>query len=512
MPAFFTVLARLLALAVVLSLVSCASTPTAQPRGPALEAAGDGALILRLLPNSDGTNLYLKQWGALRVARVEAGGTTVDYTLQPVMDAAARSALYVASLPPGQYRLAQVPGHLCGYICTPSTITPNERFAGFQIIPGRLTDLGTLVQGQMATGSRSVLMAIESAPRRTTTPELLREFASGLQVLLQQPSVAWDMNSSAAALALISEVVLRSSRGFTAPSETAEPGRFIHGSANGAVVSVVPGGARKTHDIGERVGVETVLVASDGSWYAGGEYGLLKQSTDQGATWKDLRGNLPFGLVVHLIEDQGRVLAAVLRGQRLQVLSAAVGDAQWQPLFSTELNVSRFWDAVNVRPALYLDGPRIVASVPGQQMAVFDKASAQLSLRALPGSIQYFSVGKDGVYRCRCGSMKVDPYESRDQGRTWQAADTSRYFMLPVFRDAKFAVRLQSAFAGPTRMASTRNGGATWTEGTPEVPHDLAWFTYSRDGRSIWGTTLAGGFWVSRDEGQTWREAKGLRP
>jgi len=84
--------------------------------------------------------------------------------------------------------------------------------------------------------------------------------------------------------------------------------------------------------------------------------------------------------------------------------------------------------------------------------------------------------------------------------------------MLPVFRDTKFAVRLQSAFAGPTSMASTRNGGATWTEGTPEVPHDLAWFTYSRDAQSIWGTTLAGGFWVSRDEGQTWREVKGLRP
>lgn len=497
--------------AAALALAACASGPTAQTRSAALEAPGDGALVLRLLPNNDGTNLYLKQWGSLRLARVDAGGTRTEFLVPPTLDAAARSATYVASLPPGQYRFVTLPGHQCGYICQPSWITPNERFSGFQIIPGRITDLGTLVQGQMSAGAGSVLMAIEAKPTHAQTPELVRELAPPLVPLLQQPFASWDLNASSQALALIGEVVLRSSRGVTAPSETAEAGRFIHGSANGAVISVLPGGTRKTHDVGERSGVETVLVASDGSWYAGGEFSLLKQSTDQGATWKSLRGNLPLGLVVHLLEDDGRVLAAVLRGPRLQVLAAPLGSSEWKPLFAADLNVSRFWDAVNVRPALFVDGPRLVVSLPGQQLAVFDKATAQLSVRALPGSIQYVSVGKDGIYRCRCGSVKVDPYESRDQGRTWQAVDTSRYFMLPAFRDARFAVRLQSAFAGPTRMAATRDGGATWTEGTPEVPHDLAWFVYSRDGKSIWGMTLTGVFWVSRNEGQTWETVKSTR-
>jgi photosystem II stability/assembly factor-like uncharacterized protein len=357
----------------------------------------------------------------------------------------------------------------------------------------------------MTPGSTSVLLAIEAKPRHTSTPELVREFAPALQPLLQQPFGTWELNASAQALALIGEIALRTSRGFTAPSETNEAS-LIHGSANGAVWNVVPGGARRSYDVGERTGVEAVLVASDGRWYAAGEYALLKASTDKGATWQNLRGNLPFGLVVSLMEDQGHILAAVLRGSRLQVLSAPIGSDQWQTLFAADLNVSRFWDAANVRPALFADEGRIVASLPGQQLAVFDKANGQLAVRALPGSIQFFSVGKDGVYRCRCGSLKVDPYESRDQGRTWKGVETSRYYMLPTFRDTRHGVRLQSYFAGPSKMAYTTDAGNTWTEASLAVPYDLTWFTFARDGRTVWGMTLQGAFWTSKDEGKTWQD------
>jgi photosystem II stability/assembly factor-like uncharacterized protein len=349
---------------------------------------------------------------------------------------------------------------------------------------------------------------IEPQPKGRTTGELIREFAPSLQPFLERPSIGWDLDDANRALAAVAEMALRTSLGVTAPSETAEAGRFIHGSANGAVMSVSPGGLRRSHNVGEKVGVETVLVTRSGTWYAGGEYGLLKASGDKGATWQDLRGNLPFGLVVALLEHGQRVHAAVIRAGRLKVLSSAEGQAEWSLLFEVPLNVNRFWDAVNVRPQLFADGDRIVASVPGQQLAVFDTATRQLAVRQLPGSIQYVSVGLDGVYRCRCGSAKVDPYESADQGRTWKPSEASRYFMLPAWRDPRFAVRLQSSFTGPTKIATTQDAGASWQEAAEPVPHDLAWFTFSRDGKTIWGMTMQGGFWVSRDEGKSWQEVK----
>lgn len=465
-------------------------------------------MIIRLLPNNDGTNLYFKQWGTLKVARVAAGGERTEYTLSPQMDAAARSAVFVGSLPPGNYRFASVPGYVCGYVCQPSALTPTARFSGFQIQPGKLTDLGTLVQGQISGSGGSVLMSIEPDPKGTATPELIGEFAPSLQPLLAQPRVGWDLTADTRALALLSEISLRLSRGMTPPQETAEPGRFIHGSASGTVWFTNAGGGRRPHALGERAGVETVLVTRDGHWYAGGEYSLLKVSSDKGVTWRNVRGRLPLGLVVGLLEHRGRVFVAMLRAGRLSVHSAPTGSDEWAPAFTAALNVNRFWDAVNVRPQLFADGDRVVASVPGQQLAVFDPGSGQLVTRELPGSIQYFSVGLDGLYRCRCGSVKVDPYESADQGRTWRQPDVSRYFMLPAWRDSRFAVRLQSSFAGPSKMAVTRDGGATWTEGKDPVPHDLAWFTFSRDGLTIFGTTLQGQFWESTDEGATWKSVK----
>jgi hypothetical protein len=110
MAVFTEIWTRLLAAAAALALSACGTAPLTptESRGPVLHAAGDGALIVRMLSNNDGTNLYLKQWGAMRVARIEPAGTPVEYTVQPTLDAAARSAVYVASLPPGNYRLQQV--------------------------------------------------------------------------------------------------------------------------------------------------------------------------------------------------------------------------------------------------------------------------------------------------------------------------------------------------------------------------------------------------------------------
>lgn len=537
---------RTCALLIAAALAACettvhspAATGAAATATAPVASAGQGAIVMRLLPNNDGTDPYLKAWGKVRLQRE---GDAAPYSIAPLLDAASRSAVFAGALPPGRYRFMQLPSFACGYVCTPSVTTPASGFASFEVEADHLTDLGAIAL-TTTPGSNVALLATESRPSGPATAELVREIVPGFAPLLARPVRHWG---SAAALpatggtgpvtsaqaaaadpkapmapaphealaALLGEVAWRSSKGFSAPVETAEAGTFIHGSALGVVYSRTGAGARRAHNLAERAAVDAVLVAADGRWIAGGEYSLLKQSRDRGTSWETVRGNLPFGLVVALAESRGQVLAAVLRDRELRLFAADAAtlgpQTAWRLLYAATLDLAAYWTATR-RPELFVQGERVVLTLPNRQVAVIDLAGGTAQTLVLPGAIQHFAFGADGVMRCRCASTNVNPFESHDLGRTWRAVDTSRYWMLPAWQDARNGVMLRNAFAGASKLAVTRDGGASWVESATAVPHDLHHLRWSKDGKTLYAASLQGEFWVSRDEGRNWQPTAPVR-
>lgn len=97
-------------------------------------------------------------------------------------------------------------------------------------------------------------------------------------------------------------VTLANSYGFVSPQELADE-KFLYGSANGVVYSWKLRKQRaKPHNLNSRSSIETVLLASDGRWFVGGSWSLLKASGDEGQTWHSARDSLPFGVITDLRE------------------------------------------------------------------------------------------------------------------------------------------------------------------------------------------------------------------
>ncbi len=496
-------------LALVLLLAGCA-TPV-QHRAPVLEAAStDGAMIVRVLPNSVGASQFFKNWQSITLARQaeKEGEPESLFSFSPIGDGTSRTAIYAGALPPGAYRFVSFSAQQCGAMCVSSNITMGPKFSRFEVKSGQLTDLGVLVQTPAPKDSKKVLLAHGTAPAGdASTPEIVRTLVPGLQTLLAAPVLGWTPASVPQGMADLYQYAKLMSFGVVSPQELAD-GSFIFGSANGVVYRWKPGKREATYDVGARASVESMLVMPTGSWLAGGELGLLQISDDAGNTWRSVRGNLPLGVVVDLHLWQGQVLATVLRGKYIHIQKAQAGSDQWQALARYEMDVSSFWDVPGVRPQSFLnDAGELVTTVPGRKMAVLDLNRQQSVMRDLPGAVQMFSMSHDGVLRCRCvATLAVNPYESRDGGKTWQDSPQSRFMLMPAFRDALHGVGYSGSIFSPGKMAYTADGGKTWVE-TTELPVPVTQVFYSQDGQTALAATTVGSMWISKDDGKTWERS-----
>lgn len=148
----------------------------------------------------------------------------------------------------------------------------------------------------------------------------------------------------------------------------------------------------------------------------------------------------------------------------------------------------------------------------------FDFDSGQSHPIVLPGSIGNMSFSADGVLRCACArSIAVNPWDSHDQGITWQDSPLDRWMVLPVFRNPQDGFSFKGAWLNQknTAVLSTSDGGKTWR--SLAKPPAQGWFApaYTRDGSVM---VLSGmvlhlkkyvveEFFVSTDGGSTWQQA-----
>jgi len=479
-------------------------------RPPRLENAGDGAMVMRVLPNRPGVGQFFKTWQAVEVVRMSdaPGGSEAHYVIGPLLDAMSRSALYAGSLPPGNYRFVKFSAMSCGALCVESSLTAGPRFSGFAIQSGKLTDLDVLVQTPPVSfmNAGTVMLTHGHAPLGAETSEIVAELAPGLKPVLTGPALSWtDSPQATAAIANLDLLARKLSYGNVSPQALPD-GRILYGSANGMVFEWTPGKRPVAHDIGMRKSVESVLATTDGAWIAGGELAMLQLTRDQGTSWESIRGDLPLALVLDVHQWQDQLLVTTLRGQSVGVYRSGLNGGSWTRIGSYEMSLSNFWDVPGVRPQSFLLGNHLFTSLPGRKMADLDLATTTSELRELPGAIQMFSVSSDGMLRCRCqAAIAVNPYESHDMGRTWTSSNVARFMLMPTFRDQLHGVALLGHFMAPGTLVYTEDGGSSWTETVTVPANSQLEFVYGKDGKSVYAMSSQGTAWASFDDGKTWK-------
>lgn len=495
----------LLALAAVL-LTACATAP--EPRSAKMQYANDGGVLFRVLPNVQSASMFFKNWQAISVVRLAGPGEKEQrFSVSPTTDGTTRSAVYAGTLPPGRYRFDAFSSQQCGYMCVSSSITMSEKFSRFTVQSGRLTDLGVLIQLR-GSAAGDVLIAHTRQPDASATSEIVRESIPNFARLLTQPIGSWDEDTIPGAMSDMYRYSLVNSFGFVSPHQT-KAGDVVYGSANGVMYRWKPGHHATPMDVGVRASIETTLVTSSGSWIAGGELGTLLMSTDEGRTWRSIRGALPFGVMTDLAQWRDQIIVTVLRGKNVRIYSADEATLDWKLLASHDLQISSFWDIQGVRPQSYLMGNMLVTTLPGRKLAAMDLVSWSIEIRSLPGAIQMFSASRDGVLRCRCAAtIAVSPYESNDLGKTWKPSSASRFALLPAFKDSMHGVSYVGQWlAKGGALAYTEDGGKTWVEATKaDVYFDNVFF--SDDGTQAFAASAFGPRMISSDAGKTWRAAQ----
>lgn len=499
-----------LTLFLLAGLAAAADTPDAAP--------ANGGMIVRVLSNTATASRLFKNWGELYVARIEdeAAGKSNVFKLGAGVDGASHTAVFASELPAGHYRLTRLSSQACGWLspCSWSWIEMNPGFSSFEVRAGQLTDLGVLLQSP-GRRLRTVSLLHQVDPPHDLAPALVQHVAPKLVGLLGQPVLGWDASKVPAGMDDAFAQAVDVSYGVVSPSATSDG--FIAGSMNGAVREWRANGTWTTHDTGVRVAVESVL-AADGQWLAGGEFGTILRSTDGGANWSSLRGDLPYGLVGDLALWHGQVIATLLHGKTVAIEALrpdAAGAAHWVALAEYALKIDGYWASLTGdRPRSFLAGDRLVTSLPVDHVAVLDLASGRADVRECPSDINWVTASPDGAIHLRTQGtwLGMAGYESLDQAATWKKIDDQGLMKPPAIRADGHGVGFRGGFtvlAGKVqdgKFVTTDNGGASWTAGdkTTELFRE---FRYSPDGKTAFGITADGNVWRSEDDGHHWAPA-----
>ena len=463
----------------------------------------EGAVLLKISENRQTMGWAAIHGDAIAVRRVAdaADASPECFMLKTSIRGLSASTFMGASLPPGTYEFPTVgAGDFTVGECNARVLLGGRdtRFGKFVIEPHRLTYLGTWERtGNSEVGKSLMIPMKETNP--TGLKEVLTEVFPDLGTFADDAPLGWVDGTLPPDLDQVNRYALQFSYGLLDPSQEAD-GTWIFGSRTGVVRSWKPGGSSATdHDTGRRVVLQTTAVLADGSWLVGGEQSTLLRSSDRGKTWQSVRGNLPYGLITKLAVKQQDILLTLVDKDDVAVFRASMPSMQWTKVASYKKEFARWTGVPGATVQSFLAGDKYVTTLPSKQLAVYDIRTGVSESHDLPGGIQYFSVDRDQVLRCRCiAVLAVNPYQSSDFGRTWTSATYDRYFMMPAMRDAKNgAVWTQKEFA------YTRDGGATWTKATQtsaKLPHVF----YSNDGKSVYATDDINSIWSSTDDGLNW--------
>jgi hypothetical protein len=492
-------------LSLVAALSGCVQTPTRARIAP---RDTDGGVLLKIsenLPISTGM-IY---WGdSVTVRRMPdaADSSSTCYALHLGLRGEAAGTFLGGALPPGTYEFPTIGAtkQSIGACNQRDLLKTNEsRFGKFAVTAGKLTYLGVLEH----TGGNELYksyMIPMLASGSVNLAEILHVDFPELERLDIHDPQGWLSHSLPAGQDSASRFAIANSYGLFDPSQTLD-GTWIFGSRTGVVRTWSRGQSRaELHDTGRRVSLLATAVLPDGSWLAGGEESTLLRSRDKGASWESVRGNLPFGLIGHVVPLGQDILLTLIDGKEVFVYRGDIESGRWRKLASFQGEFA-FWTGLKgTLPQSFLVGDTYLTTLPSKQLAIYRLSTGASEIRSLPGSISEFDAGKDGVLRCICvATIAINPYESHDMGKTWQSSTFSRFMALPAMTDATHGVTWykSGAFDKPS-MAYTEDG-QTWKP-TLAAPARLRHFFFSRDHKTVYASNEGGLVWASEDNGKHW--------
>lgn len=495
-------LARALAAGLLLALAGCVEEPTRThiaPRG------NEGAVLFKMSENRPVGAAYARFGDSIAVRRVpDAADSSAEcFMLRTSMRGLAESTFLGAALPPGTYEFPTIGAGegVSEGACNGRVMLDKKasRFGKFVVQTGKLTYLGTWERSGGDEMERSLIIPMKDGGS-AGIDEVLAEVFPDLAKFAGESTLGWVDGTLPPQLDGANRYALRNSFGLSDPVEEPD-GTMLFGSRTGVVRTWKPGDAKAAmYDTGRRVVLKATAVLTDGSWLVGGEQSTLLLSSDRGASWRSVRGNLPYGLIVKAASTDKGVLLTLVDGDDVYVYRGQVEAAQWQRIASYKKEFA-FWTGLPGVPVQsFLVSGKYLTLLPSKQMAVIDLATGISESHKLPGGLVSFMVGQDQVLRCICvATIATNPYHSVDFGKTWSSSPIDRFYSLPAMRDASTGV-----VWAREQFAYTRDGGQTWIKGV-SPGFMLKHMFYAADGRLAFATNDVDEIWSSEDNGQHWR-------
>jgi hypothetical protein len=494
-----------------LLLTGCVATP---PSGLHVEApltGEEGAFLVRVVPNAPTAGRYFKNWADLLVVSVKPDGSDgTPYKIPASLDASSRSALFVASMPPGRYRLAELSSaSYVSMVQKAQWIDVGARFPRFEIHAGQLTDLGAVVQTAALGSGNGVELGYDAMPDHEIAGDLVRELAPRLVPLLGKPFLSWSTDTARAAARSTDGLASFTSIGIADPHVLAD-GRLIAGSYDGMVKTGMPGRSADLHDIGQRVSVESVAVLPDASWVAAGEYGVIRLSRDGGSSWRSIRGDLPYGLVCSVDTVAGQLVATVLRGNRAVVASTILGaesPAHWTVRATYLLKSGPFWQSASgYATRSFIVGDQVVTAMPTDFIGIWNSKTDQTIERKLPDTVERFAAPGGNALRFMSAAVMFAnvTYISNDVGATWEKLPTLPFVWGVALGNPSKGVGWAPGLQVRTgNFLKTADGGRTWVKSREQglaVPQIIL-----DEARGVaYAIDIGGGLWIGTEDATNW--------
>lgn len=495
---------------VMMALAGCATQATIYPSAPgtAQIAAEQGAVAFRLTVGGPGVSQYFSFWDKVRVKGTDTGKNDGIHEIWLSTLGAAGSATYFGALPDGGYQVEGMSSERCGAICIRSSAWFGDTGPGFRVEKGKLTYLGNLIY-LTVEDRKSGLIAKPVNDSENFRLWLQTYYPNFASMPLSEQAGTFERN----------EAIYRAAQNYTSGylhGAVLPQGSVLFHNLSGSLRKVDWPARARTINTGVNSRIQAVLPLTDEHWVVAADFGEVRETSDGGATWRDIQPNLPEGALRGLYSGKdGDLLIFMEQYRRLDVYAGRLG-GPWKRLWSDAFEHSFIQGGI-VSPLIQPNDDRsnILVLLPGQPAYRLDTRDYARTEFELPGGVIQAAVSGDGVIRCRCNrtGMWVSTWESRDGGKNWQDSELSRYLPLPHFKDKQNGFNTRD-----NALVRTTDGGKTWAEAyvqeRPYWPYPMQPYAFDYvfvDARRIVATDTIGTLIASDDGGMSWAPVRHTR-
>lgn len=497
-----------------LVLTGCATTATVPSGNAAATAqpfsAGNGGVAFRLTVSGVGISYFFSYWQQAELTQIEGARKGEKFVVAMSDLGAAGSASYFGAVPEGRYEISSFASQQCGLMCVSSSLKLGAQALRLQVKSGEISYLGDLIY-ERASEKEAQLLAAGQGDKGNFRRWIETYHPAQAALPIADAGIEGDAKAHAAAF----RAAQSRAAGLLNPAVLPN-GDVLFASLSGSIRHYSPATGVRSIPTGIGSRVNAVLALSDRHWVVGGDFAEARVTQDAGATWTELKLNLPYGAIVGLYPArQGEVLVLLDEKPKLTLHTGRLETNQWTWHASHPYQFD-LWKGGQSRPLIQsvASTGQLLLAIPSGRSAVIDTKTMTQHHFDFPGAVMNAGLSGDAVLRCRCNKsgLWVSTWESRDLGKTWQDSPLDRSLPIPVFKDQKLG--LNTARFDIQRSV---DGGASWKTVHAQsaqywpflfLPYNLSYLYL--DERRVLATDGMYKALLSEDGGASWKPVPGL--